>query len=164
MFKSKRSVQRFRPFKSVTKKPAIFVNTTKRPQLIYTLINYMFLSKLRFSCFSVPNSFKTATPVNTLKKGDLFCNCLVSGRTIASSPNTYAKKISTGIRMPSGSLYKSTAIFLASNFLKKKTTVITNKSSTFFFKKKRLSVRGVAKNAVDHKHGGKGRGGVLRGF
>jgi ribosomal protein L2 len=66
--------------------------------------------------------------------------------------------------MPSGSLYKSTAIFLASNFFKKKTTVITNKSSTFFFKKKRLSVRGVAKNAVDHKHGGKGRGGVLRGF
>ena len=34
----------------------------------------------------------------------------------------------------------------------------------FFFKKKRISVRGVAKNSVDHKHGGKGRGGVLRNF
>ena len=124
----------------------------------------MFLSKLRFSCFSVPNNVKTGMVVNPLRKGDLFCNCLVAGRLIASSPNTYAKKISTGIRMPSGSLYKSTVIFLASNFLKKKTTVISNKSSTFFFKKKRLSVRGVAKNAVDHKHGGKGRGGVLRGF
>lgn len=37
-------------------------------------------------------------------------------------------------------------------------------SSKFFFKKLKLSVRGVAKNAVDHINGGKGACGVRKIF
>lgn len=92
----------------------------------------MFLSKFRFSCFSIPNNFTSNTLITSFKKGDLFCNCLVSNIVIASSPNTYAKKISSGIRLPSGNLYNNITIFLASNFFKKKTTILSTKSSTFF--------------------------------
>lgn len=83
---------------------------------------------------------------------------------MACCTNTYAKKISNGIRLPSGKFIKNIKTALASKFSKKNTTLLRHKASVFFWKKKRIIVRGVAKNANDHNHGGKGRGGVLRGF
>ena len=85
-------------------------------------------------------------------------------KTYATGTNTFGKKTSSGVRLPSGSLLRRVGPFIAANFSKKHTALLGKKSSTFFFKKKRISVRGVAKNSVDHKHGGKGRGGVLRNF
>jgi ribosomal protein L2 len=85
-------------------------------------------------------------------------------KTYATGVNTFGKKISSGVRLPSGNQLKRVGSFIAANFSKKQTALLGKKSSTFFFKKKRISVRGVAKNSVDHKHGGKGRGGVLRNF
>ena len=85
-------------------------------------------------------------------------------KTYATGTNTFGKKTSSGVRLPSGSQLKRVGSFIAANFSKKHTALLGKKSSTFFFKKKRISVRGVAKNSVDHKHGGKGRGGVLRNF
>ena len=96
--------------------------------------------------------------------GTLFCNIFYLAKTYATSANTFGKKTSAGIRLPSGAQLKGINLSLATNFVKKQTPLLGKKSSTFFFKKKRISVRGVAKNSVDHKHGGKGRGGVLRNF
>lgn len=66
--------------------------------------------------------------------------------------------------LPSGKSLKAPTFLKAEPFEKKLTKSNNNKSSCKYFKQQKQNVRGVAKNAVDHIHGGKGRGGVLRGF
>lgn len=164
MFNAKRAIQRFRPFKQLYNKQTTFKSSKPNPQLIYHLINYFFLQKQQFSCFYMPGSLLSIRLLPIVKTGALLCNIILTGKVLACCANTYAKKISNGVRLPSGRLIKNTATVLAFKFVKKNTTLLRHKASVFFWKKKRIIVRGVAKNANDHNHGGKGRGGVLRGF
>lgn len=94
----------------------------------------------------------------------LLCNINLLSCFFVVSTNSYCKLHKNGLRLPSGELLTLPKFWKGEAFEKKQTTQPKRKSSYFFFKKLKQSVRGVAKNAVDHKHGGKGRGGVLRGF
>lgn len=164
MFNIKQANQRFRPFKQLYNKQTTFKRGKPHPQFIYYLLNYFFLQKQQFSCFYIPSNFLSDKPLLITKTGALLCNIILTSKVMACCINTYAKKISNGIRLPSGKFIKNIKTALASKFSKKNTTLLRHKASVFFWKKKRIIVRGVAKNANDHNHGGKGRGGVLRGF
>lgn len=164
MSKEKTKIQRSRNFKQIYLRQGPFNSTKIQPQIIYNLVNYLFLQKQQFSCFHLPGNLLTNNTFLGHKANTLICNIVLTGKVLASCANTYARKISNGVRLPSGKLFKSTPYLPASNFSKKNTTLLNKKASVFFWKKKKIVVRGVAKNASDHKHGGKGRGGVLRGF
>jgi len=92
------------------------------------------------------------------------CSLVFKNLFFASSLNSYAFKQKNRIRLPSGQSFNYKGHLRASLFLKRQQLPLFAKASAFFFKKKRIPVRGVAQNAVDHKNGGSGRGGVLRGF
>jgi hypothetical protein len=94
----------------------------------------------------------------------MLCSLVFNNFFFAVSLNSYAFKQKNFIRLPSGQSFNCKEYLRASLFLKQRTQPLFTKASSFFFKKKRISVRGVAQNAVDHKNGGSGRGGVLRGF
>lgn len=164
MSKLSKPLQRFKPFRPRPRAGLSFTKTAEHLQLIYFVSNYAFCLKQRFYCLGMPQEYGTGNIFLSTEPGTLFCNILYLAKTYATSTNTFGKKTSGGIRLPSGAQLKGINLSLATNFVKKQTPLLGKKSSTFFFKKKRISVRGVAKNSVDHKHGGKGRGGVLRNF
>jgi len=56
-------------------------------------------------------------------------------KTYATGVNTFGKKISSGVRLPSGNQLKRVGSFIAANFSKKQTALLGKKSSTFFLKK-----------------------------
>ena len=164
MFSKRRSNQRFRRFNHKQSKNPFLFSTFTQPQLLLFIKNYTLFSKSRFPNFYVPSA--SAEHSSFLPRGanSLLCNVAFSVYSFSSSSNVFSKKTARGLRLPSGTLFKTGRVVLANFFSKKRTSLLTAKSSTFFWKKCRVSVRGVAKNAVDHAHGGKGRGGVLRGY
>lgn len=164
MSKFNKPLQRFKPFKPTSGKGRPFTKSADYLQLIYLVNNYAFYLKQRFYCLGVHQCSGNSNVFLLSEPGVPFCNMFYLAKTYATSANTFGKKSSSGVRLPSGIHLKGIPFILTCSFVKKKTTLLGKKSSTFFFKKKRISVRGVAKNSVDHKHGGKGRGGVLRNF
>lgn len=94
----------------------------------------------------------------------LLCNIQLLPFFFAISLNSYSKMRKGILVLPSGKSLKAPTFLKAEPFEKKLTKSNNNKSSCKYFKQQKQNVRGVAKNAVDHIHGGKGRGGVLRGF
>lgn len=82
----------------------------------------------------------------------------------ASSYLSLFRVLPRSCRLPSGQSFFVSTYFLCSLPQSKFFFDLRPKSSCFFFKKKRIGSRGVAQNACDHPNGGKGRGGVIRGF
>lgn len=82
----------------------------------------------------------------------------------STSSNTFSIIKKKMLVLPSGTLFLFLPIIFYSAFQSSLMSELSKKSSKFFYKKKKLYVRGVAKNANDHPHGGSGRGGVLRGY
>ena len=132
--------------------------------MLFFIKNYTLFSKRGFPNLYVPSTLAEPSSFLPHSVNSLLCNVTFNFYTFSSSANVFSKKTARGVRLPSGALFKTSTVTLANFFSKKPTALLTAKSSTFFWKKRRISVRGVAKNAVDHAHGGKGRGGVLRGY
>lgn len=164
MSKQNKPLQRFKSFRPRLRQGTAFTKSVEYLQFIYFVNNYALCLKQRLYCLGIPQECVTSNIFLSTDPGSILCNIFFSAKTYATSVNTFGKKIRSGVRLPSGIRLKGILFNLATNFVKKQTPLLGKKSSTFFFKKKRISVRGVAKNSVDHKHGGKGRGGVLRNF
>ena len=166
MYKNKISQQRYRPFRFKQQSNACLIANKASSRQIYFWVAYTLNQKTISSSFFLTNLI----PINkqsfvfTGAEKKLICNINLLACFFSVSLNSYAKLHKEGIRLPSGELLKQTSFLKTELFEKKQTKQSRSKSSYFFFKKLKQTVKGVSKNAVDHKHGGKGRGGVLRGF
>lgn len=157
---------RYRPFKYKKKSFFFLGKLLPSDQKINFFVNYFLYNKAKANFFFLPSvvsSTKNPTFILTNLK-DLVCNIAIKALFFSKSTNTYAKKTAKGFRLPSGNTLKTDSVSNFEIFEKKQINLYKKKASSFFFKKIKQTVRGVAKNAVDHPHGGKGRGGVLRGF
>ena len=83
---------------------------------------------------------------------------------IARVPGAWARVFWGSLKAPSGATSAVAPTSISSYRLGKVQLLDYNnkKSSNFFFKKSKLSVRGSAKNACDHRNGGKGAGGIRK--
>lgn len=97
------------------------------------------------------------------KEGSLIANIFYKF-FFATSSNTFSILKKKNLVLPSGVVLLFLPVLFYSAFQSNLMAELSKKSSKFFYKKKKLYVRGVAKNANDHPHGGSGRGGVLRGY
>jgi hypothetical protein len=129
--------------------------------------SFIFFFNMGLRIFS--SSLLNQRPLNQmgdcLKEGGVITALLKKGSLAAISGGSYAvlfKKKCFFVLLPSG-ISKKVSLHLRAllgrGLFK---TSGSLKSSKFFFKSSRLSVRGCAKNAVDHKNGGSGRGGIRR--
>jgi len=69
-------------------------------------------------------------------------------KTYATGTNTFGKKTSVGVRLPSGSQLKRVGSFIAANFSKKQTALLGKKSSTFFLKENGCLCGGLRKTQL----------------
>lgn len=99
-----------------------------------------------------------------LKKEGSYVSNIFYKFFFATSSNTFAVLKKKMLVLPSGVSLLFLPVIFYTAFQSSLMAELSKKSSKFFYKKKKLYVRGVAKNANDHPHGGSGRGGVLRGY
>ena len=90
---------------------------------------------------------------------------ILNKTAVAISAGTFTrvyKKNKFFLLMPSGVLFLF--LFSLMGFIGRNSprNFISTKFSKYFYKRKNISVRGCAKNAVDHANGGSGRGGIPR--
>lgn len=166
MFKKNASQQRTKPFKFKLKsRLSLMTNKTFSEPLRFWFAYGLCQKTVASTFFS--SSFTTKNKQQHFFcnfKNQLLWNVQLLPFFFAVSLNSYAQVRRGNLVLPSGKLFKTSNLLKAEPFEKKLTKNSKQKSSCKFFKRLKQNVRGVAKNAVDHKHGGKGRGGVLRGF
>ena len=92
------------------------------------------------------------------------CNVVLDHIEIATSDQSYSTVSSGLLKLPSGLVWNVGGLTSYTILQVTRIRMGPSKSSRFFFKQQRLVVRGVAKNPRDHSNGGKGRGGIFRGF
>jgi hypothetical protein len=90
-------------------------------------------------------------------------NVIAASKKLAVAPGSFCLITSRGaVVAPSGVCGAAAAPRAADRGRQHVGDYAPKKSSKFFFKRSKLSVRGSAKNAVDHRNGGKGTGGILK--
>ena len=109
----------------------------------------------------------TPTPVisSCVTSGVAFYGCFSSYRfALANGSSFYFKRFGWGwgLCLPSG--LKKNIRLLTMGYLGERSTssLLRSRYGDIFFSKSRPVVRGSAKNAVDHRNGGKGRSGIRR--
>lgn len=103
-----------------------------------------------------------------LVKNNFFLSCLiVFNKKIAWSFKTFSKilkinknNFSVTLKLPSGLKKKAPYSEVYSEVFSQQKSNLKKKASSLYLLKKKPQVRGVAKNAVDHPNGGKGRSGL----
>lgn len=97
---------------------------------------------------------------------NVFSSFRVAAKEYAKSPGSFVKLLANAasVRLPSGASVRMVEFASASAVTSRSPLVDypNRKSSKFFFKQSKISVRGAAKNAVDHRNGGKGPGGIRK--
>ena len=120
-------------------------------QLSALCLNYVLV-------LSAPNALNLASGV--------LSGLRVFSREYAKSPGSFAKLLTGAktLRLPSGAAILVGSLNAASAVPARAPQVeySNRKSSKLFFKQSKISVRGAAKNAVDHRNGGKGPGGIRK--
>jgi hypothetical protein len=160
-----------RPWRSSKLVPgSAIVESTVAAQLKKKVVHrnsLLFFFNMGLRIFS--SSFLNTKPLtqmgSCLKEGGIITAILKKKNLIAVSGGSYAvlyKKKYFFVLLPSGISKKVNLELRALLGRGLFRTSSSLKSSKFFFKLSKVSVRGCAKNAVDHKNGGSGRGGIRR--
>lgn len=97
---------------------------------------------------------------------NVFSSLRVASKKYATVPGSFVKLLpkAASVRLPSGAAILLLNRTIASAVVSRTSVVdyVNYKSSKLFFKQSKISVRGAAKNAVDHRNGGKGPGGIRK--
>lgn len=156
----------------VTLKPFNLQKLIKKKNYYLTVLGNLFFKFLVYNkLFSLmePLSENFAEKATSKSQKNKVFSRVCSGKLkIAMGAGSFSKAAFHGqyinLTAPSG---VSVKLFRKTSLVEGKTASYLNfirKSNKFFFRKSKLSVRGVAKNACDHKNGGKGRGGIPKIF
>ena len=159
------SKQRYKPFKQVyAKRPPIYSASGLTTNTLYFSKLVKYNLRLRINLFATSLIPHLGEARRALSGTNLISSVSLGYNFFSCAANSFCRKVAAGLRLPSGTfLSKSKPIhYLA--YTRLGLTTARAKSSNTFYSKKKIAVRGVAKNANDHSNGGKGRGGILRGF